>query len=140
MAILMVQLEPTQTYSAAGYLGLALGILTGFSVGITLLGIFGGRSPQEHLRRTLKDLLATLDRKLDQPHHPVSLAALDTTRDTALSEVARVDAMRRGGDPPPGAIYIPGIAGHYIGVARGLRTFAEALEAIDWGAWRLPRF
>lgn len=249
MAILMVQLEPTQTYSVAGYFGLALSILTGFIVGITLLGIFGGRSPQEHLRRTLKDLLATLDRalddladrnrpdfsgtlvryeqrlraelqslaeivpmayaahtpandreridtlldavemllirldalqrararwreecgadrehncprtdfgrhwrdafqatlrellrKLDQPRNPVSLAALDANRDLALSEVARVDALRRGGDPPPGAVYILGIAGHYIGVARGLRTFAEALEAIDWAAWRLPRF
>ncbi|QVL50893.1 MAG: hypothetical protein KFB96_11090 [Thiocapsa sp.] len=57
-----------------------------------------------------------------------------------MSEVARVDALRRGGDPPPGAVYILGIAGHYIGVARGLRTFAEALEAIDWAAWRVPRF
>ncbi|WP_296810651.1 FUSC family protein [Thiocapsa sp.] len=249
MAILMVQLEPSQTYSATGYLGLSLSILTGFIVGITLLAIFGGGSPQEHLRRTLKNLLGTLDRalgdladrnrpdfagtlvryeqrlraelqslaeivpmayaahtpandreridalldavetllirlgalqrararwreecgadrenncprtdfgrhwreafqatlrellcKLDQPGSRVSLAALDANRDFALSEVARVDALRRGGDPPPGASYILGIAGHYIGVARGLRTFAEALEAIDWAAWRLPRF
>jgi uncharacterized membrane protein YccC len=249
MAILMVQLEPTQTYSAAGYVGLALSILTGFAVGIALLGLFGGRSPQAHLRRTLKDLLATLDRalgdladrnrpdfaetlaryeqrlraelqslaeivpmayaahtpvndreridallealetllirtgalqrararwheecgaarehncprtdfgrqwreafqatlrellrKLDQPCNPVSLDVLDANRDLALSEVARVDALRRGGDPPPGAVYILGIAGHYIGVARGLRTFAEALDAIDWDVWRIPRF
>ena len=249
MAILMVQLEPTQTYSAAGYLGLSLSILTGFIVGITLLGIFGGRSPQERLRLTLMDLLATLDRalgeladrnrpdfavtlaryeqrlradlqslaeivpiayaaqtpandreridtlldaaetllirlgalqqararwseecgadranncprtdfgrhwreafqatlrellrQLDRSHTPASLAALDANRDLALSEVARIDALRRGGDPPPGAVYVLGIAGHYIGVARGLRTFAEALDAIDWAAWRVPRF
>lgn len=249
MAILMIQLEPAQTYNAAGYVSEALSILTGLIVGIALIDIAAGKPPRERLRCTLRSLLATLDRalgeladrdrpdfmqtfaqydqrlrgdllilaeivpfayashvpgndqtridelldavetlclrfgalqrararwtdesvgnpglscprtdfgrrwreafratlegfvrRLDHPGTSASLDALDANRDWVLSEIARIDAQRQGSEQPAGAAYVLAIAGHYIGVARALRTLAEALDAIDWAAWRAARF
>jgi len=249
MAVVMLQLEPSQSYSAVAYFDTGISLLSGFAVGLTLLSIVLGMSPQERLRRTLKGLLADLDRtfgdlqdrtrtdfetrlrvheqrlrgllqrlaqvaplaysphvpandrdriqalvgaaealfmraralqharsrwsagnlppqvlclpgtglgkrfrhglrlalaellaKLDRPDSSVALADLDALRDWLRQELARIDRARRTADQPDAYVYLLAIAGHYIGVARAVRELAQAIDAIDWAAWRRPRF
>jgi len=254
IALVMVHLSPGQTYDATAYLSIGASVLTGFVIGVTLLGIFRGMTPRERLRRRLKRLLQTLDAALadlaepgrpgfgqvvqrheqvlraeqqliaeiaplayaphvpqndpkriralvdaaealsirfralqrararwvaalaprgrpaaavdaisgdpqaralarrwrgafrqafgallasiERPYPPVSLSALDATRERALADLQALHD-RVG---PDAALRRLGIAGHYVGVARALREMAAAVDAIDWAAWRVPRF
>jgi uncharacterized membrane protein YccC len=58
--IVMLQLEPHQSYGAASYLASAASQLTGYGAGLLMLGMARARSPQEHLRRALRALLETM--------------------------------------------------------------------------------
>ena len=249
MAVVMLRIEPTQTYSVVAYVDTGVSLLSGFAVGLMLLSITLGMTPQERFRRTLKSLLADLDRtlgdlhdrtradfdlrlrvheqrlrallqglaqvaplaysrhvpandrdriqallgaaealfmrtralqharsrwsagnlpagvrclpdtglgkgfrdalrlglrellaRLDQPDSKIDLAALDALRGRLRQELARIDRERRAADEPDAYAYLLAVAGHYIGVARALRELAQAIDAIDWGAWRQPRF
>ncbi|MGB5830390.1 MAG: FUSC family protein, partial [Thiohalocapsa sp.] len=246
MAILMLQLSPQQSYDAAAWLGSALSVLTGFVVALTLLAIFRGMTPQERLRRTLRNVLirlgeanlvlddrarpdfdhqlggfeqrirraqqdladvaplaydrhvrsndparveallnavgslllrfralqhsrarwrSTIDdgrvrtdlgkqfraayaqvldafrEKLDHPQITPSLAALDAIHPCLQRELKRVDKLRRADtEEAVATTYMLSVIGHYVAVARALRDCAEPLEAIDWAAWRVPRF
>lgn len=58
--IIMLQLEPRQTYDVVGYIGSAASLLTGFGTALAVLGLARAHSPQEHLRRTLKAIFRTM--------------------------------------------------------------------------------
>jgi uncharacterized membrane protein YccC len=95
-------------------------------------------------RRVFGVLLRQLAARLEQPGVEVRVDALDRLRAWAVPELARLAARdgARMDDPQERAArtYLLAIVGHYIGVARALREFNAAVDAIDWAAWRQPRF
>lgn len=95
-----------------------------------------GRPPGlgRRYRRLFGVLMRQIAARLDDPRQRVGLGALDRQRAWVLPELARLDESS-----DPASIYLLTIAGYYIGVARALRAFTAAVEAIDWAAWRQPR-
>lgn len=60
LAIMLLNLEPQQTYDALGYLNTALTFATGLLLGAAALALVRGSTPQEQLRRRIKRLLSHL--------------------------------------------------------------------------------
>ncbi len=60
--IIMLQLEPRQTYDVLIYLRDAASLLTGFAIALTGLALARPSSPQERLRRCMRALLNTMQR------------------------------------------------------------------------------
>ncbi|MBK1647968.1 FUSC family protein [Rhabdochromatium marinum] len=87
-------------------------------------------------RRVFAVLLLQLRVRLDHPQQPIGLAALDRLRAWVRPELTHLNTAAPTVDP----LYPLIIAGYYLGVARALREFTAAVEAIDWAAWRQPRF
>ena len=63
-AVIMFQLAPEQQFDAVSWLESALSMLTGFGLGIAMLGIVVGTTPRAMLHRRLTDLVAGLQRAL----------------------------------------------------------------------------
>jgi len=62
MAIIMVSLEPRQTFDAVSYFDTGLSVLTGFAVALIFLSIAQSLPPRERLRRLTLRLLRLLER------------------------------------------------------------------------------
>ncbi|NEX16000.1 MAG: hypothetical protein C1943_05020 [Halochromatium sp.] len=62
MAIIMVSLEPQQTFDAVSYFDTGLSVLTGFAVALIFLSIAQSLPPRERLRRLTLQLLRLLQR------------------------------------------------------------------------------
>ena len=57
MSIVMPALAPEQQISLTGYLNIAASVLSGFLVGLLVLGVIAGYRPRQLLQRNLRDLL-----------------------------------------------------------------------------------
>lgn len=95
-----------------------------------------GRILSPAIQQTLGQFVATMDGR-DQR---AQTRALDAAREQARLELERLEAQRRRADGDDNLVYTLIIAGHYVAVAHALRTLANALDGIDWAAWRRPRF
>ncbi len=58
--ILMLQLQPVQSIDVAGWVGVGISVLFGFTIALVPLGIFCGVTPQKQLRRLLRGLFEDL--------------------------------------------------------------------------------
>jgi uncharacterized membrane protein YccC len=95
-AVILLQLTPQQQFDGVGWIGAALSMLTGFALGIGVLGIVLGTTPQAMLRRRLGQLLADMQRALTaladprRPDFAVQVRAHDQAVRTRLSALAEV--------------------------------------------------
>ena len=91
---------------------------------------------RDTFRGTLDELLAAIER----PYPRATLKTLDASRARLRADLQALHDCYAPAAAPETALHRLGIAGHYVGVARALRETAAAINAIDWAAWRVPRF
>ena len=64
VTVIMLRLGPEQGYDTLAWIAAAFSLLTGYGIGVAMLGIVRGTTPQEALRRRLLRLLGDLDAAL----------------------------------------------------------------------------
>ncbi|MCG6940213.1 MAG: FUSC family protein [Thiohalocapsa sp.] len=124
IALIMVNLSPSQHYDAAAYLNVGLSVLTGFVVGVALLGILRGMTPRERLRRRLKALLQTLD---------TALADLADPRRPGFERVVRQHVQALRAEQQLIAEIAPQVYAPHVpqNDPRRIRALVEAAEALS---------